>query len=769
MQANDVKPLSAEEVQTRVRVMLTDMEKFEQELRIRRQKATEYFLGKPFGNEEPGRSQIVITAFRDTVLSMYPAMNRIMFNSAERSVEIIPQRPGQEEEADRISEYLNHIYLRENNGLLVSNAVREDAYVRRLGVAKVWWDEAVRTETTAYSSLTQEEIEALAAQPDTELQGIEVDDSVLVQDAEGNSVPVFKCEAKRTIREGRIRVEALPREEFLYTRRARNLKDALCVAHSTFITVAEARQIGYPENAIQEALDSELAEDQLERLVRDPDNLPNDADAAATGENTLLKHVELYPYMDVDGDGVAELRKICTLGSGFNVVYNEPWDERPFAYLTPYPLAHRVEGLDVGDLTMDLQLLESNISRSILDSLALSINPRTEIVEGQVEMKDVLNTEIGAIIRAKQPGMVREVSHRFVGADALPLLEWIAQKKEERTGRARGPDGLDQSALQSSTPSAVNAAVTASQERLQLLARVEAEMFMKPLMLLMYKLAKRHQSKRMFRFRNRFVEIDPQTWDESPEIVVNVALGDGQVQQKLEVLTGIKQTQEQYIQMFGPDNPLVGFAELRATIDRAARLAGEHHIDRMFRPIDPNNPPQLPQPGPTPEQQAMQAQMQIESAKLQLEQMKEQAKQQIEAARLAHEQRMAEVSAQLDQIKLEIQQARAEMATQVRSRQVELTHEREVARMNLEATLRREEMLLKYGSEAAKQQAEVEARVNEVVTEQETRVHEAEVEQETRVHEAEADHEAKVVAAAIQADAKERIAEKQQNTASEAE
>lgn len=686
--------MTAEDVQSRIKLMLQTVRSFDDELRPARDKATKYFLGKPFGNEEDGRSKVVMTVLRDTVFSLYPALFRLFFNSSERTVEFTPRNPEGVEAAEQQTELCNHVFLRENNGLLLTNAVLEDAMVRRLGVVKWWWEDTPSVVITRYSDLTQDEMEGLAADPDVELAGAVSKD--VIDPETGQPVASWSVEATRTIKDGRIRIEAIPREEFWYNKKARNKEHATICAHATYKTVSELRKMGIPDALLRESLSQGEERNESERVLRDPDSLGG-TDGTLQFENQTLLYVESFPDMDVDGDGIAEIRKICTVGDAFRVASNEPASERPFGLLTPYPLAHRMEGLGVGDLTMDLQLLESSIARGILDSLGLSLFPRMEVVEGQVEMKDVLNTEIGGIIRAKQPGMVREVTHRFVGADAMPMFDWLDAKKEERTGRARGPDGLDQGAMQSTTPQGVQAAISASQDRLELFARVAAETFFKPLFLGIYRLAKQHQQKaKMLRMNGEWVPVDPRDWgDESPEVLVNVALGNGLIDRKLAVLTGIKQTQESYIQMFGPDNPMCGLAELNHTVTRALKLSGEPDVNRYFKKIDPAHPPQMPPPQPDPQIAIAQQGLQNDAAKTQIEAARAQSEHDMgqQTMQLDASERAAKM--ELEREKLQIMRDRVQRTLDLKEQQMAMQHEREVARMNMDAQLKREEMLLR--------------------------------------------------------------------------
>jgi hypothetical protein len=188
-------------------------------------------------------------------------------------------------------------------------------------------------------------------------------------------------------------------------------------------------------------------------------------------------YIEAYSRVDYDGDGIAELRKVCCMGGGYKVVRNLPASYIPFADFPcdPEPHTSPLEAMSIFDITRDLQEIKSEILRNTLDSLAQSIHPRTAVVEGQVNIDDVLNNETGAIIRMRAPGMVQPLTTPFVGQAAFPMMEYMDQIKEDRTGMSKAAMGLNADALQSSTKAAVAATISASQGRIELTARILAE------------------------------------------------------------------------------------------------------------------------------------------------------------------------------------------------------------------------------------------------------------------------------------------------------
>ncbi len=145
-------------------------------------------------------------------------------------------------------------------------------------------------------------------------------------------------------------------------------------------------------------------------------------------------YVENYIKVDYDGDGIAELRKVCTAGDGNKILMNEPCDMAPFATLCPDPEPHDFFGMSVADTVMDIQRIKSSIMRNTLDSLSMSIHPRVAVVEGMVNIDDVMSTEVGAIIRQRAAGQVQPMAMPFVGQAAFPVLQYMDETKEARTG-----------------------------------------------------------------------------------------------------------------------------------------------------------------------------------------------------------------------------------------------------------------------------------------------------------------------------------------------
>ena len=99
---------------------------------------------------------------------------------------------------------------------------------------------------------------------------------------------------------------------------------------------------------------------------------------------------------DYDGDGVAELRKVTVAGdAGYEMLDNEAVDHIPFCALTPIPMPHRFYGRSVAELVQDVQLVKSTVMRQLLDNMYLTNNNRVAIMDGMVNLDDLLTSRPG--------------------------------------------------------------------------------------------------------------------------------------------------------------------------------------------------------------------------------------------------------------------------------------------------------------------------------------------------------------------------------------
>ena len=654
-----------------------------------RAQATQYYRGDPLGNEEEGRSQIVMTEVRDVVQAMVPSLLRI-FTASEQVVEYAPRNENNIEIAEQATDYVNFVFYNDNPGFSILHSAFKDALVRKTGIIKWRWSEDTEISEAEYTGLDQAEVSILSQDESCELVKMEEivhQKAVLGPDGQQIAPPEvkFNITIRRKVPRNKVVIESVPPEEFLIAREARDLDTAAYVGHRSLRTMSELIAMGYEREEIEKyAGQGDVFSINYEAQTRNPAimSFMMHADNPDPAMRRIL-YVESYVRIDKDGDGIAELRKVCSLGNAHHILHDEIATDVPFAFFCPDPEPHMIIGQSIADQTSDLQRIKTSIVRNTLDSLAQTIHPRTVVVEGQVNMDDVMNNETGAIIRARAPGMVQPLAEPFVGQSAMPLIAYMDDVRAQRTGISAASQGLDPDVLQSTTASAVNATVQGAQERIELVARLFAENGMKRLFKGLLKLLIRHQDQpRMVRLRGKWVQIDPKYWDADMDVQVNVALGHGTDNEKMQFLMMVAQKQEQIMQTLGPSNPLVDASQYRNTLAQICTLAGFKDASRYFKPVDMQVVQQMMQ------QQQQNQPPDPNMMLVQIEQQKVQAKSQVDAAKL-------QADAQDSMRKNQLEQQKMHLDAMVRMADIEAKYGTQVNIAHVEAMIQRDQEMSK--------------------------------------------------------------------------
>jgi len=616
------EPVSEEELQNIITAEIDDAQDYiDDVISPERALAGQYYKGEPFGNEEEGRSQAMSMDVRDTVQAMMPSIMKVFF-AANNVVEFAPNGPEDIESAQQATDYVNYCLTRDNNLFSECYSTFKDALIRKNGIMKVWWNTEKDVTTHYFTGLDEATFSVLQADVNIEVKDVEITYGETMVETPmgmmGQTQPAtYDCTVVRTVEKGRLCVQSVPPEEFLIDRRARSIETAEFVAHRRYVTVSDLVKMGYDFDEV-ENLGFETLDDfggNEETFDRNPQAFVQITGRTDTTSRKVL-YIEGYVYVDMDGDGIAELCRVCVAGTANKILHWEPCDFIPFVDFCPDPEPHTFFGMSIADVTMDIQLIKSNILRNTLDSLAQSIHPRTGVVEGQVNLEDVMNTEVGGIIRMRAPGMVQPFTMPFVGQQAFPMLQYMDELRENRTGISKAASGLDANALQSSTRAAVAATITAAAQHIELICRIFAETGMKGLFRKsMQLIAKNQDAPRMVRLRNTFVPIDPRVWDTSMDVVVNVAIGTGSNEEKMAFLGQVAAKQEMLMQMGAPLVDMQGYYN---TLAQMMALAGYKDPTVFFKDpaMMPPPPPPAP-PQPTPEEMLSQVQMEAIRADIQ--------------------------------------------------------------------------------------------------------------------------------------------------------
>ena len=642
--------ITEEELVTRIRGEITNSLGYMGDtISQQREQAMQYYYGLPFGNEVDGRSQFVDTTVADTIEWIKPSLMRV-FASGDEMVKFNPVGPEDVAMAAQATDYVNYVFTRDNPGWEILYSWFTDALLSKNGIVKVWWDEYEEEEREEYTALDEMELSYLITDDAIEV----IEHTQYEVDLE----PKHDIVIKRKKMGGRIRVENVPPSEFLIARESKDIQDSRFVCHRVLKTLSELREMFPDEDLSPDELgggDDDMmafSAERLERFMYDKsakywEGWGDEGTGDEEGLRTYWLH-ESYIKTDWDGDGITELRKVCTVGT--TVLENEAVDTVPFISLTPIKIPHKFFGLSVADLVMDLQLIKSTMLRTLLDNAYNQNFGRYAVLEGQANLDDLLTQRPGGVVRVKSPHAVTPLPTPPLQPYSFQMLEYLDGVRESRAGVNKYSQGLNDNALTShTTATAVNSVMTAAQSRVELIARNFAETGVKDLMKSIYMLLQKNQDKeRVIMLRNQWIPVRPDSWRDSFDCTVSVALGNGNKDQQMSHLVTMLQ--------FAGDAMKGGLSIVN---QKNMYNMGAALIKNMgFQNVSDflTNPDDVP-PQPDPEQQMKEMEMQLKHKELEIKaadiQVKQQKIQQVAAAD------MVDAQLKVEELNLERQQNRA--------------------------------------------------------------------------------------------------------------
>lgn len=492
------------------------------ELRKDRESALDHYYGRPYGNELEGRSQVVTKDLMDIIEWMMPSLLRIF--ATRDAVQFDPVGPEDEELAKQETAYVTHVLWKKNPGFMLMYNWLKDGLMQKVGYVKYWWQDEEKVSFDEYTGLTEEQL--LLTMQDLQSQG-EVD--VVGQKISDEGTYSIRVKLKKKY--GCAKVEVVQPDEIIVDAKCRaDVKSARFVGHlRDDLTNSDLLQMGYGRKELEELSDYSWQNDiRGENTARDSvgENVDNEDQNSdwATRKRHLL---ECYTYIDADDDGIAELRHYLAGGNDF--LENEEFAEIPFDSWTPIPVPHRHVGLSVDDIMEDQQRINTALNRGLLDNVYFTMNPRSVYDKNTIDVGSLqINRPGGHVANDGPPGMaIMPMPVQPMAGQLLPVIDYVAQTLEKRTGVGRMTSGVDADVLAQSTKGAYTDAKSAANQRIEAIARIFAETGLASLYSSLHRLLSRHQDwQTRFKLKSQWVTVNPTEWQERANMTVSVGLGN---------------------------------------------------------------------------------------------------------------------------------------------------------------------------------------------------------------------------------------------------
>lgn len=512
------------------------------ELSSDRAKAIDYYLGRPMGNEVEGRSHVVSRDVADTIEWVMPSLLRI-FTSGDEVVRFDPVGPEDEEQAQQESDYINHLLTQKNNWFTTCYTWMKDALLTKNAYCMAYWDEKRDTTTERYHGLTDDQFALLMQDQAVELVAHSESQGVGPM---GEPVNVHEAHVKRTKYGGCVQLRVLPPERCLvsYDTPDASLREASFFEYWDQRSISDLREMGFevPDDITEDAGNIDTSEDDARdrfgelQTLKQHDGAYDPAQRKVRARMCWIKH-------DYDGDGLSEYRQVVAVGR--TILSNEDVSCIPVSCIVPVPMPHRHAGLSVYDQVKDLQDIKTAMLRQVVDNTYLQNNGRHAISD-KVNLDDMLTSRPGGIVRVQGSPMaeIMPLQHPFVAQQAISVIEYIDQVRQNRTGTNQYFTGVDQNAL-NKTASGIAQLTSSAAQRVELIARVIAE-GVKDLFLIVHELTLKHSRQtEIVRLRGKWAPVDPRQWTKRADMTLAVGLGTGNREQLASGLMNILMAQKE--------------------------------------------------------------------------------------------------------------------------------------------------------------------------------------------------------------------------------
>jgi hypothetical protein len=666
----------------------------------RRERALEYYDGtmRDLPNEE-GRSSVVARIVAEQIDRMLPGLLRV-FDGSERVVVYAPMRPTDEEAAEQATDYVNYVWANECDGFLVLSTAIQDALQVRNGLIKVYWDPERDFQTERMTGLSDEDLTLLLArEPDLEIAAHSEYPQTLHDPVTSQPIQILlhDIDVRRVVTNGRLRIENVPPEDFGISARGKAIDTAPWVWHRTRQTRSDLIKQGYPRDIVEELpAYSGRPYERVERGAGDKERVDLSEGEGAMQE---VEVIEAYGFVDRDGDGIAESRKVVVAGGqgGREILSDEEWsDERPFIDLKPHVVPHRWMGRSVSDQTMDLQRIGTVLQRGFLDNLYAQNNPQWEVLESAIVSPDeVRERRFNGLVRVKQPGAINPIAVPDISSVTLQGLAAVQNVVERRTGVSQATPSLDETALQPQTATAAQLEHDGGYARVEMIARNMAHLGLRDLFRKVLKIIVANQDReRTIRLRDKWVTFDPRAWDAGMDVSINLGLGTGSRERDMAMLGNVYARQNEIFRAFGPNNPVVSVEAIVGTLHKMVEASGLRNPEQFFamptkeqvQAYMASKPPPM-----DPRIAAIQARSQADQQRFELQaQIAQQKLQMDQQSRVAKVQTDAQADQAEAQVDLQTQRERMEMEAAMQMEKLRQEFELRMHELQMEAELKRE-------------------------------------------------------------------------------
>ena len=523
-----------------------------------RLKSTYEYAGVAADHLSPqGVSSIVDTSTTE-VIEAYTAILSDLFLSNHRLARFVPydDSPGAFKAARDASDVVNYCIFRKNNGWEFLSGWIKSSLLWKNAVCRWDYIEDYDYVFEDYEEVTQMKLDEILSDSTAEVIGeLKYQNRTTSMDNEVNNVElVYKdVRIRKKIDKSRVKLELVPPENFRISRDATCITDAQFVGIQTQMTRSEIRKY-YPDVVDDIDFDNMHDTSWLGSAKYSQDVA---ARKAVTGQeywqgsveqhevpleaNINVNVTECWIEVDRDGDGIAELKHIMTIGN--HIVYENDVEEIPLASIVPIDIPFEFYGLSMADFTRSSTLASTAILRGFVENTYLT-NYAPKLADPNiVDFSALQNMKPKQIIptNGNPQAAVSTLPPETISTGTVPLLEHLQTIKEQATGMSKTVQGLNDTLYVSGNSEQKFAAVqSAAQKRIQHIARRFAETGFKRLIAGVYETMHRSMKRKVsYNMDGVYKLIDMNALPSKMDVEILLDIGENSNSNKLQKLQKI--------------------------------------------------------------------------------------------------------------------------------------------------------------------------------------------------------------------------------------
>jgi hypothetical protein len=544
-----------------------------------------YYNGDPFGNEVNGRSKVISTDTRDMVEADMPSLARVFLGAGD-PVEFKPTGSSTEavQEAKDKQAVVSHIVKSIRNSFRTQHDWLKASEIQNISALEYGIEEIKKPKYKTYSDISESELTAIVAdiEADKDVESVDITE----RDGEEDDDLIESVTLKIIVTKNEYFMRCVPVEDMVISRNAQNKEDAEVIGKRFTKKRGQLLAEGFSRDVVDSLPTTNSEDSQRDNLkaIRYERQGGEEYDDMSYVQwaNQEVEGVDVYALVDFDGDGIAERRHIVKCGK--IVLVNEPFDHIPYAIFSSMLMPNNIVGIPRAELTEQYQNINSALWRQTLDNL-YSVNMPRHAYNDNVDVDSLLDHQFGGAIYVDgQPAAsLMAISTPYIGDKSLQVIQFMEGKKQSSTGSPMGNSALEADQLHKETATRFKGMDDAQKSRIELVARVIAEVGYRDLWEGIAWFASHYQDTEMeVRVLGREMAVSPKSWKYDHYLCAKVGTGSGDDEKKVQSLSTLYQIQQQLQQ---GQNPMVDNTKLYNTLSEIVVSLGQDSVSEFF-----NNP-----------------------------------------------------------------------------------------------------------------------------------------------------------------------------------